>query len=819
MTKRLSVGVLLVAVFIFMTSMAAFAERPIARPWVDKGNAYNLLANPDLPMIFRASAGTTWVQVYADDNSACSPEDTANSTHGLDFVWCFEGAGGDSLWTYGPNGIGPEGTSQDHWGHWAKFNPPIPQASKWHISTRTFGSAPGQADSLGTYVAWAGCDAFGENPNCDDTAFWVNDNGYGDDWNFPLTLDASGQPADLGGTIEFDVRYDVECDYDYLYLEYLEPGGDWSLVTDVSDGTGAEAIFNAVSGNPDNFNLDCGDDYFGFGDEDSTGEKVHGTSEWIWNVQFPIPDGLTSGLTIRWRAFSDGAWSDADGRGDTDGIGAIDNVTVTIENGANDILIEDDFESNSFSGITTTNGVGPDASWTPGGLDGNTLDGWHLENDPKYTNKGNTCTFSDDWMWTSKPAGGFQENGFSFFLTTPVIPCDGWTGAVCERSQYLCQRSERRDFINTHVRTYNSAAGSWSNWNDFDGYITFSGCDFWNMNSTDDATAFLNANTDSLQFAFEQLDISAPGDFEWGRHGAVTFLVDNVSIGSFDGNATVFTVRSIDLFSDTFSLADPAHTPQMVNSEEGLWEGLSGQVRPFEQGDSLLVQVNDTQGITAGNVTLHWRHDDATGPREDTQTYGSWEPAITLDFRLPDPVSTSDEGTYAAIIGKDDGSNEDVDGVNDNGKIWKEGVTVQYYIKVQDNMGNFAVFPDGADDLVDPTYLEFSVLPFGLTNEFGESILLVDDYTRNAFDYQRSADFDATGGAGFGTFLDPTFDQPEDMIERALGLMYNAAGADPGGQSCLGQVRRPGSRLERAARASRNLFRDAEPRRVHGQLR
>jgi len=52
-------------------------------------------------------------------------------------------------------------------------------------------------------------------------AFWIFKTGYGNDWNYPLTLNMSAENATSGGTIKFDIRYDSECNYDYTYLEYF----------------------------------------------------------------------------------------------------------------------------------------------------------------------------------------------------------------------------------------------------------------------------------------------------------------------------------------------------------------------------------------------------------------------------------------------------------------------------------------------------------------------------------------------------------------------------------------------------------------------
>jgi hypothetical protein len=384
-----------------------------------------------------------------------------------------------------------------------------------------------------------------------------------------------------------------------------------------------------------------------------------------------------------------------------------------------------------------------------------------------YKNQGNTCFFSDDWMWASKPQVGSipqSASGFSFFLASPVIDANGWTGAVTEYNTYLCMESARSDFINTHVRVYDTSAGGWSLWNDIDGFITFAGCDFWSGggNTTEDLTPFITASVDSLQFSWETLDISQDGTFGWGKHGQVQHLVDQVSFGSFDGTATIFTARVIDIFADTFSRSDPAHTPFLQNAEQGMWEGHScpGFTRAFANSDSLNVTIDDFNGVTASNVVVVWRHDDAGAG------FGAWNTKV-MDYAVPDPQSTSDEGVYRQIIGNDLGGVEDPEGTAGNCLIWKAGTTVEYYVQVTDDIGSVEKFVTGAGDP-----FEFSILPFGKSTPNGNKILLVDDYTRTALDFEKSTGFSPTGGIGFGGFTNPVLAQPDVLVQDALGLIY-----------------------------------------------
>lgn len=789
MTNRLRAGVLLGAATVMLTAVGAHAERPGAREWTPRGTQSPLL-NHNLPLFFRSSAGTSWVRVYNAGTSPCAPADTAGSNNGqtIERVFCFErtsGAGGDSTWPAVPAGQNT-GSKHETWNHWSKYAPPVTPLSKWHITQ----SNP----NVSTWNAWCGCDSIvgvvGFNNNdaaCTDNGFWIYRKGYGDDWNYALELRADGAPNGSGSTIKFDVRYDSECNYDYLYVEYsTNTGTTWSPVR-TAYPSGTLAQFNAVSGNPDaahgGTGRACGDDFFDASDQfDPGGGNVpwYGNSIWVSNVTFPLPPNATGGMRVRWRAFSDGAWSDQDGRGDTDGLAAVDNVLLTITSGGT--TATDTFETGTGSSLNgrtiATENIAGAVTWGAGGVLGNTYDGWHLEFDPKYANKGNTCSFSDDWMWAAKPATTAipaSGNGFDFFLVSPVIDCNGWSGGVSEYAEYLCLNSSTEDYANQQGRFYDAANG-WTPWNDYDGFITFAGCEFWNVNSTDDVSQYLGTAIDSLQVGWELIDINKAGEFEWGKHGSVQYLIDNVSFGSFDGTATVFTARGIDIFTDTFSQSDPAHTPFLQNPEQGDWEGLSaappGQ-RAFANADSLNVEVNDFNGLTAANVDLFWRHDNG-----GSGTFGAFN-KIDMSYAVPNPLSPTDEGTYRAIIGKDNGGTEDVFPPANNRKIWKPATTVQYYVKCVDDIASSSVFPNTADDAT-PVYFEFSVLPFSKLTPAGQKILLVDDVGgRGALDFENSSLFDPVGGAGFGDFDDPAIDTTENLIEGALALLFGGSETDP----------------------------------------
>jgi len=793
MTKRLSAGVLLFAVFVLAFAMTANAERQQPREWVDTSDPYR-----ELPLFFRSSAGTTWIPVNTN-GIGCDSDFIAdggdihdNTDHSASEVFCFESP--DSLWPAGQTTFGLPNTRRYHFDHYSRNLPPLPKASKWHVTT-----ANASGGVTGTYNAWCGCDSSEtllQSPGCDDTSFWINQKGYGDEWEETLIMDVSNLGGGSGGTLTFSLRYDTECVYDYLYLEYLDTGGNWQPIL---DGGGTAAVFNGVSDNGADVTTNaCDNGAGGAGDgnyfDDGSfvnSTPYHGNSVWYPTVSFPVP--AQTNLQIRWRGSSDPAWSDFDGRGDTDGIGAIDNVDLQFNNGD---TVTDDFEFGSFD-FALVNGGFDNTLWQFGSS-GNTYDGWHLTFDPMYKNKGSTCTFSDDWMWNGKPDVGSipsAESGFEYFLVSPVVPCDGWTGGTLLYSGYQCMPDERDDYTNTHIQVYDSALGAWAPWTDFDGFIIFGGCEFWNMNSSENLTPFLGTTVDSLRVGWEILDPDQPGDFTWGKHGNSQYIIDNVCLGSFDGEGTVFTLRNIDTFADTFSRADPAHTPFLQNPEQGMWTGIGGS-RDFANSDSFNVQIIDQNGLSLNTPTMFYRVD--TGPGT---AYGSWI-SQPMTLALQDPTGTPGEGTYRAILGDDQGGSHDHSGAGSDGLIWNAGTTVEYYIRVTDDSANDAYWPGTADPTTAPapTFAEFSILPFAIATNgaLADSldangrphvkgapnahfVLLVDDYTRNVLDFANSTGFNPTAGIGNGGFTGAVFDQPEDMVERALQMLYGGTDGDGNG--------------------------------------
>jgi len=240
----------------------------------------------------------------------------------------------------------------------------------------------------------------------------------------------------------------------------------------------------------------------------------------------------------------------------------------------------------------------------------------------------------------------------------------------------------------------------------------------------------------------------------------VKYFVDNVSFGSYDGTRTTFTARVIDVFADTFSLSDPAHTPFLDNAEQGDWIG-SGGLRAFAAEESLTVQVIDPDGMAADAVGLHWSTDGG----------GTWH-SKTMDLSVADPSGQG--GDYRAVIGADDGGVEDMTDPGD-GLVWAAGTRVEWYVEATDDQSNACTWPADAPGET----FDFRVLPFGNTSpeQNGETYLLVEDSRQSSVDVENSTGFDPTGGYGSsGNYEHPVWAHSVEMVADALdalGLAYD----------------------------------------------
>jgi hypothetical protein len=530
-------------------------------------------------------------------------------------------------------------------------------------------------------------------------------------WNCIVQLSLPDTFAVANGcTLLFDPRYDTECKYDYFYVDF------WNDSTWVT-----LAAFNATSNNPGS---ECGlasggnPDYWGNTDTDNLlncdwQERPDPSVPAFYRVLTPDTLGLNAGPKFRWRFLTDTAWSDADGRGDTDGGAWIDNVMVW---GENERYVEG-FESGT---LDTSCWDLPD----PEGV----ADAWHIVHDPDDPYEGGdggaptTCYLDSSFVYRARPECGFPgaaswRNQWYYRLMTPAVPMLN-NGVVVQCDQYVCTYDYTCDWFRTMVRFYDQGHDRWCPW-DYDPWILlYKTCDAgYRVDVTDDMSEYATPAPDSVQFSWNIFDTSQPGDFCYGKHKKTDVQIDNVSIGFYDASASRIVARGIDLFHDTFhtglcgyNSAFDANDPDTVSL---YWGGLEP---PWE--NQLVVTVSDFSGITS--VELEATIDAGS----------SW---ITKSMVLRDVCEYCDmfTGDYSGTVWAADFGDT----------AWAVGTEVWYCVKATDGLAEVTYFPAAADP-ASPNhtgfaadYLTFSVLPTYPVTYTGPRILLVNGYGRKTHDW------------------------------------------------------------------------------------
>ena len=171
----------------------------------------------------------------------------------------------------------------------------------WHINTF---NAP-----AGGHAIWCG-EVFASCGGSDPAEGYGN--GYEEYLDWTGTVSDSGIACNV--TVTFDINYDNEPGYDYLYLQHEGAGGMVNVGT-YNGSTFDGAVWTPLIGESVVFSV-AATDYVGVG-----GNEVH----------------------LRFRGTSDGGWSDSDCLWPTAGLAQVDNISVSGDNGLPSTL--DDFES------------------------------------------------------------------------------------------------------------------------------------------------------------------------------------------------------------------------------------------------------------------------------------------------------------------------------------------------------------------------------------------------------------------------------------------------------------------------------------------
>jgi hypothetical protein len=715
MMRFRAVSIVAVGVLVLGLASVALGMKEQAKPLRPPDRAVGAIPMAS-PFIMVQQGDTTWIQVHANESN-CPGDPLAGhggeATGGPDGseTWCLEGGVGDTCGT-----VAPWDTKCFTYVD-VRSLPSQVGINYWHIdSYRT-----DQRAYTGSRALWCGSGETwdGKPVEC---GTWTNAPGYGNYWNCVVQLSL---PADFtvanGCTVYFDPRYDTECKYDYFYLDY-------------NSGTGWQTLgtFNATSNDPGD---PCGGtttpnpDNWGNSDVNRLNlcnwqERAIQNQPAFKGIITPaMLAGLTQAPAFRWRFVSDGNWSDADGQGDSDGGAFVDNVWIRGD--AGDVYTQD-FESSSISGPLPTYWSFEDPLPV--------AQCWHIRHDPDPPYEGGdggartTCLLDSSWVWRGRPEGGYSvgaawRNGWFYRIESPSFVIQN-TGCVVEYDQYMCANDYTCDYTNTRVRFYDGDNELWCPWVDIDSYILYGGCFFWNFDLDEDVTTFYGASADSMQFGWELLDVSAPSDFCRGKHGGTENIIDNVSVGFYDGNAAQFTARGIDILQDSFleEVAQAYNSFFAAYKPDSIAKYSGPGAPPLPKTQQMYLDVSDKDNLASVEIV---------GSIDAGQTWVSR--AMTLAVPS-DPAHPEVGGEYYGTLEASD--------FNAGATAWDAGTECWYYIRATDDLSNVGYFPARADPSspqhqggIREDYFGFSIMPLFPPTYTGVKILLVDGMNQNIFDY------------------------------------------------------------------------------------
>jgi hypothetical protein len=222
------------------------------------------------------------------------------------------------------NGQFEDEAGQPHWNGWTHYDITQPTVTHWQVSDYFADNLPGGAGNL---AAWCGDIGIAACSEADA------EGGYGNAWNDIIEWRGTVGNPGIGVDVTFVAvaNIDSEPGYDYTNIVYYDADG--RFVAASFDGDQPALPINVA---------------FSLGPVDYQGEN---SDEVVVQVNFT----------------SDGAWSDADCLWPTAGAVQIDDIIVTMNQGAGDVVSTTDFEDGTFGdwAIAFPVGVGDFAQlWT-----------------------------------------------------------------------------------------------------------------------------------------------------------------------------------------------------------------------------------------------------------------------------------------------------------------------------------------------------------------------------------------------------------------------------------------------------------------------
>jgi hypothetical protein len=368
---------------------------------------------------------------------------------------------------------------------------------------------------------------------------WVYDSnraGYDNDWTQYLQnrVDLFGVAAGTPVTLGFKHRFDAEPDYDYGFIEVLDPEYSW-----IELGTYTGRLNN---GNCDSVTVTIPDS--------------------VWTKYYTDSLNIPPGVVFRFEFTSDVGWSSADGLYDGDGW-VVDNVTVKA-GGA--VRFFDAFNAGMGTWeVSTFPGVGDYF--------------WLLSN---VVNE-DQCSPDHGKVWVDwDPIVQSLVPRLDNFVVTPPIATGRASEVFAAFDVYRNLPLDGCFFYHLNFRTRNVGDAEWGPWTDPTNFVYYGANKDWARQRFPLPGA---GNKDSVQVQLGLRDYSQVFCGGVSSPGGIYSFFDNIAVGVIGSAPPSFVSRDIDLFQDTFHTVpfmfrdDNVNTPLgdsvvvQVNASQGYKQG------------------------------------------------------------------------------------------------------------------------------------------------------------------------------------------------------------------------------------------------------
>jgi len=631
--------------------------------------------------------------------------------------------------------------------------------------------------------------------------------GYGNNWNAILEYRATVSNPAAGQTVglDFFFNYENETGFDFLIVEYDSAGAPRQ--------TYAVAGTNKVGGLGGTFNPP-GRQY----------SNVASTAI-MYDANAYSGDNNDE-IVIRFRATSDGAWSDEDGLAPTEaGHSQVDDITVTHSDGVDFENFEGAGpylwvpEKAAFAGffgkffplVTDLDPCRDSISPVMGFVD----DGTPPSN-PAYVGPGTGGTTSTNWSygipggWVTNYNGGVSAGSVSAqneFWSPPVewdlASTTGdddpeFSGFGYSISAYEHLPLTDGMFWQWDVRGTTDNGASWSTWSNRN-LVYFSGTPRW-VNNVGPVSDLIPVGPTHVQMRILWLDLASLFNFA-GNDATPSPFLDNIIMRKFRVNGPIFASRTIDLFNDGFATNGATNLSDQSNRDQhdiriDMARDVNSGIVLNEPGDSIIVDVRSViPGVAISDslnqIQIHY----------SLNMNPVFEAAIRGNAPVTDPNAgmfgwDQSEGSFAANQSTVSTGIPIADryffDLPDEDFLYP-GDILEYYIEAEDDDGRTTTFPANIAGYDDPSAAyNRSFIVRGLptyTDTSGNvpDILVVNDFGRRGGenDYLQALNQNGlTEGIHYDTY---TVMGPSSNISNGIGSSgaHGATADQLAGYSCI----------------------------------